>query len=186
MNIEPKLSYFLTKVQNIEKRKFEKKIKIAILSSFTINGLAETLQVKSAEKNIDCKTYVGGYNQYNQEILDKKSGLYQFFPDVTFLILDIRNILGDLFYFPYSIPISKRRDLINEKTNEIVTLAKTFVNNSKSKLVITNFVQPRYSSYGIAESKAEYGFHEMINDINTNLIQEFCNTDSVYPLFLKS
>lgn len=65
MNIEPKLSHFLTKVQNIEKRKFEKKIKIAILSSFTINGLAETLQVKCAEKNIDCKTYVGGYNQYN-------------------------------------------------------------------------------------------------------------------------
>ena len=180
MNTEPKLSYFLTKVQNIEKKKFEEKIKIAILSSFTINGLAETLRVKSAEKKIDCKTYVGGYNQYNQEILDKNSGLYQFFPDITFLILDIRNILGDLFYFPYSIPASKRRDLINEKTNEIVTLAKTFVNNSKSKLVITNFVQPRYSSYGIAESKAEYGFHEMINDLNTNLIREFCNADSIY------
>jgi len=130
MNIEPKLSHFLTKVQNMEKRKFEKKIKIAILSSFTINGLAETLQVKCAEKNIDCRMYEGGYNQYNQEILDKKSGLHQFFPDVTFLILDIRNILGDLFYFPYSISTSKRRDLINEKTNEIVTLSKTFVNNS--------------------------------------------------------
>jgi FkbH-like protein len=180
MNIEPKLSYFLTKVQNIEKRKFEKKIKLAFLSSFTINGLAETLQVKSAEKSIDCKIYVGSYNQYNQEILDKNSGLYKFFPDITFLILDIRNILGDIFYFPYSIHVSKRRDLINEKANEIVTLAKTFVNNSKSKLVITNFVQPAYSSYGIAESKIEYGFHEMINDLNTKLIQEFCNMDSVY------
>jgi len=180
MNIEPKLSYFLTKVQNMEKRKFEKKIKLAFLSSFTINGLAETLQVKSAEKSIDCKIYVGSYNQYNQEILDKNSGLYKFFPDITFLILDIRNILGDIFYFPYSIHVSKRRDLINEKANEIVTLAKTFVNNSKSKLVITNFVQPAYSSYGIAESKIEYGFHEMINDLNTKLIQEFCNMDSVY------
>ena len=180
MNVEPKLSYFLTEVQNIEKRKFEKKIKIAILSSFTINGLAETLQVKSAEKKIECKTFVGGYNQYNQEILDKNSNLYRFLPDITFLILDIRNILGNSFYFPYSLTISERKNLIKEKTIDIVSLAKTFTTNSNSKLVVTNLSIPKFSSYGIAETKVEYGFHEMINALNHNLIYEFRNMTSTY------
>ena len=180
MNVEPKLSYFLTEVQNIEKRKFEKKIKIAILSSFTINGLAETLQVKSAEKKIECKTFVGSYNQYNQEILDKNSNLYRFLPDITFLILDIRNILGNSFYFPYSLTISERKNLIKEKTIDIVSLAKTFTTNSNSKLVVTNLSIPKFSSYGIAETKVEYGFHEMINALNHNLIYEFRNMTSTY------
>jgi FkbH-like protein len=180
MNIEPKLSYFLTEAQNIEKKKFEKKIKIAILSSFTINGLAETLQVKSAQKNIECKTFLGGYNQYNQEILDKNSNLYKFLPDITFLILDVRNILGNSFYFPYSLTISERQNLIKEKTIDIVSLAKTFTANSNSKLVVTNFSIPKYSSYGLTETKEEYGFHEMINSLNNNLIYEFRNMTSTY------
>ena len=180
MNIEPKLSYFLTEAQNTEKKKFEKKIKIAILSSFTINGLAEALQVKSAEKKIECKTFVGGYNQYHQEILDKNSSLYKFLPDITFLILDARNILGNSFYFPYSLTISERKDLIKEKTADIVSLAKTFTANSKSKLVVTNFSIPKYSFYGIVETKEEYGFHEMINDLNHNLIYEFRNMTLTY------
>lgn len=180
MNIEPKLSYFLTEAQNIQKKKFEKKIKIAILSSFTINGLAETLQVKSAQKNIECKTYICGYNQYNQEILDKNSNLYRFLPDITFLILDVKSILGNFLYFPYSLTISERQNLIKEKTMEIVSLAQTFTTNSNSKLIITNFSIPKYSQYGIVETKQEYGLHETINNLNQNLMHEFRNMDSVY------
>src|SRR3989338_9828103 len=103
MNEEPPLSHFLNEVSKVTKKKHNKKIRIAILSSFTINGLAETLQVKSAERNIECITYVGNYNQYNQEILDRNSTLYNFSPDLTFLIVDVRSILGNLFYSPYSI-----------------------------------------------------------------------------------
>jgi len=58
--MEESLSYFLKKSKHSDVKNFKKNLKIALLSSFTINGLAETLQVKCNKKNISCKTYLGG------------------------------------------------------------------------------------------------------------------------------
>lgn len=177
---EHRLSYYINKANTLDGSKFEKKIRVALLSSFTINGLEETLRVKSAEKNIDCITYLGGYNQYNQEILAKESNSYNFSPDLTFLILDNRSILGNLFYSPYELSALQRRELIDKKTKELLNLVNVFISKTKSKLVITNFGIPSYSSYGIFETKTEYGFHTMIKDLNTKLTDALRSLDSVY------
>ena len=101
--MEKSLSEYISLSKNIDDLKFDKKLKVAILSSFTLNGLSEILHVKSSELGIRYQSYLGGYNQYNQELLDSQSEYYKFSPDVTFLILDIRNFLGKNFHFPYSI-----------------------------------------------------------------------------------
>ena len=180
MTTEQKLSHYINKSGELIGRTFEKKIRIGILCSFTINGLEETIRVKSAEKNIDCVTYVGGYNQYNQEVLNQESNLYKFSPDITFLIIDTRNILGDLFYLPYSVSASERKNFVEKKLKEIRNLANTFTSRTKSKLVIANFAIPTYSPRGIFETKTEYGFHQMINDLNHGLTASFVNSNSIY------
>ena len=105
---------------------------MAILSSFTVNGLDETLHVKFSEHGIGYQSYQAGYNQYNQEILNSQSGLYNFSPDVTFLIIDIRNILGDFFHNAHSISNDERKKIAKEKINELENLVQTFKKNSKS------------------------------------------------------
>lgn len=180
MTTEQKLSYYINKASELTRKSFEKKIRIGILCSFTINGLEESIRVKSSEKNVSCITYVGDYNQYNQEILNKESSLYKFSPEVTFLIIDTRNILGEFFHFPYSISESERKNFVEKKLKEIQDLANTFVSRTKSKLIIANFSVPTYSPYGIFETKTEYGFHKMIEDMNSRLSDSFTNSDSVY------
>ena len=180
MTIEQKLSHYINKAGELTGKTFEKKIRIGILCSFTINGLEESIRVKSAEKNIDCITYVGGYNQYNQEILNQESNLYKFSPDITFLIIDTRNILGDLFHLPYSISALERKSFIEKKLKEIQNLANTFTSRTKSKLVIANFDIPTHSSHGIFETKTEYGFYKMIENLNHGLVNAFVNSDSIY------
>ncbi len=180
MNTEHKLSYYINNSDKILGIKFDKKIRVGILSSFTINGLKETMQVKSADKNIDCITYVGGYNQYNQEIINPESNLYKFSPDITFLIIDTRNILGDFFHFPYNVSISERKNFVEKKLKELQTLIDIFTSNTKSKLVIANFNIPTYSPYGIFETKTEYGFHQMVEDLNRRLSNNVTKSNSVY------
>jgi len=177
---EHKLSYYINKANDLDIGKFGKKIRIAILSSFTLNGLAETLTVKCAEHKIGCTTYVSGYNQYNQEILNSKSKLHEFSPDIAFLILDSRSLLGDFFYFPYSISGSQRKEFIEKKIIEIHSLITAFKQQSKSKLIISNFNIPTYSSYGIFESKTDYGLHEMVIDLNSKLTELLKQDSSVY------
>ena len=107
---EKSLSDYINESDEITKV-FDKKIRIALLSSFTINGLTEILKVKSAERSISSiVVYEAPYNQYSQEILNKKSNLYKFLPDITFLILDSRKIFGEIFRLPYSISHLERTE----------------------------------------------------------------------------
>jgi len=170
----------MAKASTVPNIKLDKKIQIAILSSFTINGLEETLRVKCAGEKIECISYVGGYNQYAQEILNRESNLYKFQPDITFLILDTRSILGNYFYSPYSLDIAQRKEFVETKTNELLSLIKSFTKQSNSKLVITNFNIPTYSPNGLIETKTEFGMHDMIRDINAKLNSNLINEPSVY------
>ena len=179
MRTEEKMSYYLTKAKTIENN-FDKTIRIAVLSSFTLNGMEKVFEVKCAEKKIKCASYLGGYNQYNQEILDETSRLYEFNPDVTFLILDTQNILGDLWYSPYSVGANQRKDFVEKKILEIKNLIQSFTKKSKSKLIISNFTIPSKSNYGIFETKSEFGLQKMISSLNQNLQDFVSDMDSVY------
>ena len=180
MSAEPKLSYYFTKSESIDQSLMEKRIRLAILGSFTLTGLEKVLFVKCANKKISCSTYVSGYVQYNQDILNVQSDLYKFSPDISFLILDTRSMLKELLYSPYSVSSSERRQYVDKLVTDLINLAKTFTNRSKSKLVMSNFSVPTYSPYGILETKTEYSMHDMTRDLNNKLISQLLNEPSVY------
>ena len=174
------LAFFLNEAKSIKTNNFDKKINVGILASFSLNGLEETLRVKCAQKGIDCRTYVGDYNQYNQEIFKSDSKLFQFNPQLTFLILDIRHILGELYFLPYSISASERKEFVETKVNEIKKLVETFLDNSNSKLVITNFQIPVYSPYGINEQKEDFGMKQLVYEINNKIRHELKDQPLVF------
>ena len=132
MKNEENLAYFLNEAKNIKPRELGKKLRVAFLASSTINGFEETMRVKCFQKGIDCITYVADYNQYNQEILNQDSGLYQFKPDITFLILDTRHILGEHFFSWYSVPYDDRPKIIDTKVSEIQNISNTYQKNFDS------------------------------------------------------
>jgi len=73
----------------------EKIVKIALLSSFTSNGFKEVLYIKCCELGLAPQFYLSDYNQYMQDILDEKSKLYEFNPDLTIVFVDARTVLGE-------------------------------------------------------------------------------------------
>jgi len=175
-----KLSHYINQAKLIKPEIHNKKVRIAFLGSFTLNGFEETIQVQCNEEKINCITYNAPYNQYNQEILNKNSDLYKFNPDIIFFLIDNRTILDNLFYFPYEYSEDDRRKFVEEKYSELKNLIKTISKNLQSKLVITNFVIPTYSPFGIFESKVEFGLKDIVLDLNKKLKEACKNQDSVY------
>lgn len=178
--VEPNLSYFIAKARSIGGRVFQKKIKVAFLSSFTINGIEEALRVKCAESDIACATYTCAYGQYNQDILNQSSKLYEFSPDITFIIIDTRTVMSTLFYTPYATPVNERRSYIDKRVADFVNLVRIFKNRTDSKLILTNCSIPTYSPYGICEGKSEYGLREMVYDFNAKLSDAFRSDPQVF------
>jgi len=177
---EQKLSHYINKSKSLNIEKQEKKIRVALLGSFTLNGMEETLRVKCSEIGTGCSSYVSGYNQYNQEILNDDSGLYRFQPDITFLIIDVRSVLGTTYHSPYTISETERKQIIEKKAGEVSRLVKTFVKKTDSKLVISNLQVPSYSPYGIYETKTSYGLREMVLEFNSMLNSLAKTEESVY------
>ena len=168
----------LTNSKNFGKNK--KSIKIALLSSFTANGIKEVLSVKCNELGINCDFYVGSYNQYSQEILGKNSGLHKFKPDLAMLFIDARSIFGNNYFLPYGMDDKQRKIFVEEKLQEISSLVEKLKSNSKGKVLLHNFEVPLFSPLGILENKQKFGFIESIEALNSWLRDAFKDDKQVF------
>ncbi len=152
-----------------KKRNFKKKLKIAILSSFTTQGLDEILFVKCLKQKIAVNLYQAPYNQYQQEIINSKSKLYAFNPDLVILIIDPISFLGDYLLNPYQHTFVKRKKIINLKFYEMKEIIYQLRQKLNVKIILHNFNVPNYSPLGILENKQQFGFQESIRYLNSNL-----------------
>jgi len=157
-----------------------KKIKIAILASFTAKGMEQVLSVKCFQLGIDPKIHVSDYNQYSQEILDKNSQLYSFNPEVILLFIDSRTIFGDAYFLPYSLSVDVRKNVSSKKTSEIFALVEQIKNNTSAKIILHNLEVPIYSPLGIVENKQEHGIIEIVQDINSALRNSYKSNGQVF------
>jgi FkbH-like protein len=181
------ISYFnrYKKIQTMMKEgevSAKKKVNIAILASFTVKGLQEILMVKCAEIGVLANIYIGEYNQYQQELLDESSKLYQFSPDILILFVDAASLLGEAFFLPYRQTDKERRDWVAQKTEEYRNLIETFKSRSSALVLLHDLEVPHYSPLGILENKQEYGHFEAIKNLN-NRLKDMCKSDSQLYLF---
>lgn len=158
----------------------EKTLRIALLSSFTSKGIKEVLNVKCCSLGILPEFYLGGYNQYAQQILDDKSALYEFSPELTIVFIDIINLFGDAFFFPYRFSDDQRRSLIDEKYNTLTVLIETLSKRHTGKVIVHNFNVPAYSPLGILEQKQDFGIAEAVRTLNSKLRERYKGDSRVY------
>ena len=154
--------------------------KIAILASFTFSSIKEALTKKCKKINISPQFYFGKYNQYTQEILDRGGGLYNFNPSLIIIFIDIKTLLGDLFFQPYQISNDKRKIWAQKTIDNLRGLIKMVLADTSAKVIFHNFEVPAYSPLGILENKQEFGFIESIELINENLKNTFKSDNRVF------
>lgn len=155
-------------------------IKVAFLGSSTLDGIATTLSSICTKHDIDIQSYVAPYAQYHQMILDPKSKLYQFAPDITILVIDAAYILNEYYDFPYRIDDKNRKEFIQTKVDELLQLVKAFTSFCHGKLIVHNLSVPNHSPYGILETKQPFGLFKMIRFFNDLLEEKSCLFSQVF------
>ena len=136
--------------------------------------------MKSAEINLLTEFYVGGYNQYAQEIFDPNNALYKFNPDLIIIFLDTIAILGDHYFLPYKISDEERRSCTGERIVEITNLAEKITETCQAKVILHNLEKPIYSPLGLVENKQDIGHLESIEIINNSLRDRFKKNNQVF------
>ncbi|URZ00971.1 HAD-IIIC family phosphatase [Clostridium felsineum] len=171
---------YIKEYKKLKNNVYNKNIKIAYLPSSTLRGVKETLGVMCDSIGVKSEIYVSEYNQYTQQILDSSSELYKIKPDMVIIAIDLETVLGDDYFRSFTMEDFQRqklKDKILKEVKNFVNIIRTSLNCS---IILHNFEVPYYSPMGILESKQEFGFLEMVEEINHNLRKEFKAVDRVY------
>jgi FkbH-like protein len=163
---EDTISYYLKKSKQIQRIHSQHSKKIAILGNFTLNGLKEVLEVISYERKLDLKIYDSPYAQFKQEIVNQDSEWHNFTPDVTFLILNFDALIGDARFEYYSWNEERRKQLIDNTCNEFENFLVNALNSQNGKIIVSNFVIPTFSPFGIYDCKIKYTLRDFVNTLN--------------------
>ena len=172
----------ITTDNSSEKERIEKsrQARIALLSSFTTNGMKESLFVKCCRAGVLPEIYVSGYNQYAQEILNATSQLYEFHPEIIFLFFDTKSLFGDAVLMPYPAQPADWNDITNNKLKEIEMFIDILKERTSAKIVVHNLMVPSYSPLGILEIKSQKSFLESIRKMNQSMSDMFKNDSTVF------
>ncbi len=153
-------------------------MKVRILGNYTQDLILKHLgdSWKNSKTNIEFS--VGGFNQYQQEILNKSSELYRLKPEVIFISIDLHNLLEDILY--YSSQEEVVEDKIHKRVEEIFNIIELASSNlPDSTIFIDNF----YFFRPVITSTLEYNYNNSIahtfNDANANLTRLAKNMSNV-------
>jgi FkbH-like protein len=148
-------------------------VKIAYLSNFTVDLLPRYVDVCFAREGLRTASYVGGFDQYVQEVLDEGSGLARFQPDLVFLALSLRLLRPAPWANLPSLSADERRGLVLEVVDHLESWASAAVERLPGTVLVANFPTPACPGAGVADLKAEYGEAELFLELNLELLRRF-------------
>ncbi len=159
-----------------------KKLKVAYLSSFTTKGFEDVLFAHAWKEKIWLEFYSGGYNQFAQEILNPKSGLYTFEPDLVILFADFQTLAAEFYFRPYPLAEKDRKAWVDENVDQFIAFAEKIKAMPRVQLLVHNFEVPPHSPLGVLETKQVFGFQESVRALNRGLMEAFHKDNRVFVL----
>ena len=159
-------------------------LKVALVSAFTLEPLIPCLQVQCAAQQIQLQCYQAPYAQYQQEILNPNSGLYQFQPQLTLLCVDTPALWPELWHNPYILSPEQRQTAVETALTAYLALLDTLRQQVPGMLLVTNFIAPRHSELGILEWQQPYSVREALGQANARLQQHLRQLPASYGVDL--
>jgi len=160
---------------------------IAIVGSSTLEPLAACFDVKIRLEGFHPHTFVGGFNTYRQEAMDKTSELYKAEPNIIVLAVDAWSLLDQKFLSNYPQMSSKSRSAaIKELVNSITVIAEVLEKNSAALVLVNNFIVPTFSPLGVADNKQRLGFKKFFRRANQLLEEKLESNSNVFVVDLDS
>ncbi len=162
------------------------KVKIAVLSNFTVEPFDAVLSVACRKEGIAAEIMVAGFNQYSQQVLDPQSRFHSFKPEIVLFLLDGETLFGDIYHFPYRHEAAERKKQVEHQLSAIKSLL-SHIRSRLSPVVVLNTLEvPFHSVLGVLEGKLEYGLAEMMRDFNSRLFALAAQDANTYVFDLDS
>lgn len=159
----------------LEKNNFlNKKIRIAIIGSYTFTPLDKLIKVKGLLYNLNIEIFFGDFDNYHSEILSPKSDLLDFKPDFIFLFISQNKI-------KYMGEITDSKETIFQWVENEINIFSNLINviheKLKTEVYISNLIQDFEENYGVLTSSLPASNYNFIRFFNTKLL-DICQSNT--------
>ncbi len=151
-----------------------------MVGNATLDPLVEILKRKCGEYGVAPHIFLGGFNQYTQEILARKSTLYDFNPEIIILALSGKALFENIIEGFTSLAESDKKMRADAFLKHTDVLIKTICKRTQGIVLLHNFVVPSYPPSGILDVKQKMGLKRFFECLNLRLENKYRNSGRVY------
>lgn len=150
-----------------------KELRLFLLRSATLEQVIPVLQAKAFLLGMRLKTAIGGFNQYQQEVLDPDSALYAHAPNVIILAVRLADLAPELVSDYPALTRDEAAAAAARVLRTMADLIRTMRSRTTATVLVQNFEVPAFPAYGIFDAQMAGGQGEVIRDLNRSL-QSIC------------
>ena len=162
-------------------------VRLAVIGSTTLEPLAACLDVKIRLEGFFVDTFVGGFNTYRQEVLDKSSALYMVAQDVIVLSIDAASILDKMFLSDFARMRDKERQAVQKELAEnVLSVVSSLESSSSAIILVNNFVVPVFTPLGVVDNKQKIGLKRFFEEANNKLAEKLEKSSRAFLVDLDS
>jgi FkbH-like protein len=147
-----------------------KRLKAYVVRSVTVEPVLPFLATAAVLSNYVLDLRVGGYGSYVDEMLNPRSELAKFKPDVVFVLLDLEEIAGrlpDLCAGGIGVGVEEE---IEECLVRMAQLLRSFRSGNSARLLLQGLVVPDLASLGdVGEANLRHSLTNAVQRLNQKL-----------------
>lgn len=149
-----------------------KTLRVSLLGTYTVDLLTSYLGPELEKLGWHPEFYVGGFSQYQQEILDDQSDFFKSSPEVTFLLLEGEDLFRDIYENPLDYSMEAKRERIQEAIKTLSDIVRKINDQTPANTIfVNNIAAPPVSVLGLLESNPSYSLRTFVREYNQNLEQ---------------
>jgi len=157
-----------------------KPLRVALLRSYTVEPIEPILKLRLLLDGFRPSIWIGGYNQYVQEILDAEGPLHRFRPDLILMMIRLEEVMPDFVDEFASRPSSEWEERVASKVRELGGLAGRIEEAFPAQIVVQNMTLPYGGYFGINDPQRPDGQSYLAQRFNQGLAAEFARRKGVF------
>lgn len=142
------------------------RLKLAVLSSCTVNHLLPGCRVGALRRNLNLQTFAGDYAMYLAELQDEGSALHRYNPDVLLCAFHAQHLIGNP---DPALPPGEAEALLNQAVDRIVEVWRLIRRSFRGQLIQQTVLPVQNLLVGSNEHRLRGSGASLIERINLRL-----------------
>jgi FkbH-like protein len=143
-------------------------VRIAVVSSFTVNQLVPYVDLACRKLNLSPDFYISPFNSWTRDFVDEGSGLRRFLPDIVFLAVSIDDLAPQL---TRSLTLEELEAAGATALERVVNVAASFRTWSQAPLVVHSFHSAFVGPLGVLDDGADVSRAAWLARLNARLAE---------------